>query len=187
MNSSKIIMRMTVCIFIGVMQSISCSANNNSKNSNSKNNNSITKIDIVSMHFATMTRLAWSFEQLWSQKIDGKEIIKVSLTDPPFLRAVEYEINNINEQTALDSGSMDTRIACLIYRANGSVDSISIGRSYTQYNNKLYPLYRPLLIIIAEQLPTPHRDTIRMLLQKKEHSKYRPDKDEDTDKSDEQE
>lgn len=175
MNLSKIIMQMTVCLFMGIMQSISCSANNNS----------ITKIDIVSMHFTTMTRVTWSFEQLWSQKIDGQEIIEVSLTDPTFLRAVEYELNNINEQTALDSGNMDTRIACLIYRANGSVDSISMGRSYTQYNNKLYPLYHPLLIIIAEQLPMPHRDTIRMLLQIKEHNKYRPDKD--TDKSDEQE
>lgn len=120
----------------------------------------LVKIQIVSMRLDIATRSTLSFKQLWNHERD-EDSFDTTLVEPSVLRAIDFELQQL-QQSQPDTAfrKINTRIACLLYRSNGDVDSLSFSQGHVQYNGIIYEAHRPLYMLIADQLPTDHKELV---------------------------
>ena len=134
----------------------------------------IAKVEMASTEFNTSRRMSWSFNQVWTSR--DKRTYRKILTESSALKKIDAE-NEQLKKTSVNTGarSLDTRIACLIHRKDGVIDSLSFSTFYIKYNGRFYGLYRPLIMEIAEHLPNDHREQIVEFLDTRERLLQRQD------------
>jgi hypothetical protein len=158
-------MRLSIFYIIATLV-ITTSCGNLQGQEQSSNANAIVKIELVSMNFNVHTRSNWSWTQLWTTR-SGNDIFRTTITEPIFLDSLTAYVEQITSQRPTTE-SLDTRVACLLYRKNGITDSLGMDRFGIELNGKQYPISRPLLLLIAERLAEGHRKAIKKSIEVQE-------------------
>ena len=135
----------------------------------------IQRIEIASLPITTMTRSTLAFDMVWTDKDSGtfRGTLLVSSILQNIGNAIA-QMEEVSEEVVIDR--IDTRIACLIYRRDGKIDSLSFSRTAINYNGRFFKMYTPLLLSVAEQLPDEQGIEVQKLvdiLKRKHHKEHR--------------
>ena len=109
----------------------------------------IDKIKIVSINWDIITRVSITPMSIWGIS----DSFVTTITDSEFVNLFCDKLSKIEKLD--ETGSIDVRISCLIFRRDSKTDTLSFGQiNVMQYNETYSVLDYDLLRLLSSRLPT---------------------------------
>ena len=109
----------------------------------------IDKIKIVSINWDIITRVSITPMSIWGIS----DSFVTTITDSEFVNLFCDKLSKIEKWD--ETGSIDVRISCLIFRRDSKTDTLSFGQiNVMQYNETYSVLDYDLLRLLSSRLPT---------------------------------
>lgn len=125
----------------------------------------IRKVELASLRFDTVSSVRWTFEQVWSAAPESG-VVRAVIVEKNVLESIDRELKATVErqQNTADRG-LNTRLACVVYREDGTTDKLSFDHSSVRYNTAAYELPASLLLLFADYLPETHKASVLNVVQ----------------------
>ena len=127
---------------------------------NMREDKMIERIELVSLKWNIVTRVALTPESIWNVS----EAFHTTIEDRAYLDNFDSRLTSFkkNQKNREVSENIDVRISCLLYRENALSDTISFGRvGLMMFDNKCYSFNKSLLAAVLEKLPTSHQEIVK--------------------------